>query len=198
VQILLFRFRRCLAVSLLLVPFVFLPFRAFAQDYRSGEYDLKAAILVNVLRFVDWPAAAYSSPQTPTQLCVLGRDPFGGALDQYSGTTVNGRPLAIRRLERGDEVRGCQLIYISSSERNLLGQILQHLQGQPSLTVGEMDQFAARGGMVQLTVENKQVHFTVNLAAASRAELRIRSNLLALSRLVATDPSPVGGLRFDR
>ena len=42
------------------------------------------------------------------------------------------------------------------------------------------------GGMVQLTMENKQVHFTINLGVASREELRIRSGLLALSKIIGS------------
>lgn len=160
------------------------PMHASGQEYRSDEYELKAAILVNLLKFVEWPATAYSSPQAPTVLCTLGRNPFGSALKEYSGNMVTGRPLLIRRLERDDNPHGCQLMYVNSSERKLLTQLLKTLHGGAILTVGEMDQFAARGGMIQLTVEDKQVHFTINLSVASREQLRIRSNLLALSRIV--------------
>jgi hypothetical protein len=197
-QIHVSRFGRYAAVSLLLALVSFLLLHGYAQDYRSGEYELKAAVLVNLMRFVDWPAtAAYSRPQTPTELCTLGRDPFGMALDEYAGNLVNGRPLIIRRLQRGDDPHECQLIYISSSERNLLAQILKNLQGSPVLTVGETDQFAARGGMIQLTVEDKQVHFTINLEVASREQLRIRSNLLALSRVINGEVS-TRALQSDR
>ena len=40
--------------------------------------------------------------------------------------------------------------------------------------------------MVQLTMEDKQVHFTINLSVASREELRIRSGLLALSKIIGS------------
>jgi YfiR/HmsC-like len=174
---------------LLLAGLALLPMRASAQEYRSGEYELKAAILFNLVKFVEWPAAAYPGAQAPTVLCTLGRDPFGSALDQFAGNTVNGRPLMIRRLQRDDDASGCHLVYISSSERKLLRQLLKTLQGGPILTVGETEQFAIRGGMIQLSVENKQVHFTINLSAASREQLRIRSNLLALSRIVGSNVS---------
>lgn len=166
-----------------------LPSHASAQEYRSGEYELKAAILFNLVKFVEWPAATYSGARAPTVLCTLGRDPFGSALNQYDGNNVNGRPLVIRRLRRGDDPHGCHLAYISSSEAKLLTQVLKNLSAEPILTVGEMEQFAGRGGIIQLTVEDKQVHFTINLSVASRGQLRIRSNLLALSRIVETNVS---------
>jgi hypothetical protein len=165
------------------------PLHASAQEHRSGEYELKAAILFNLVKFVEWPATAYAGAQAPTVLCTLGRDPFGSALNQYDGNNVNGRPLVIRRLRRGDDPHGCHLAYISSSEAKLLTQELKSLDAEPILTVGEMDQFAGRGGMIQLRVEDKQVHFTINPSVASREQLRIRSNLLALSRIVETNVS---------
>jgi hypothetical protein len=122
-------------------------------------------------------------------LCTLGRDPFGSALDEFAGNSANGRLVAVRRLQREEDARGCHLVYISPSERKLLAQELKNLQGAPVLTVGDMDQFAARGGMIQLTVEDKQVHFTINLGVATRVQLRIRSGLLALSRIVESNVS---------
>jgi YfiR/HmsC-like len=179
-----------LAAYFLLASLAFFPMHASAQKYRSGEYDLKAAMLFNLVKFIEWPATAYPSAQAPTVLCTLGRDPFGSALNEYAGNSVNGRSLVIRRLLRYEDAHGCHLVYISSSERKLLAQLLKNLQSGPILTVGEMEQFAVHGGMIQLTIEEKQVHFTINLSAASREELRIRSNLLALSRIVESSVNP--------
>jgi uncharacterized protein DUF4154 len=181
---------RIFAAYFLLAGLALFPVHGSAQEYRSGEYELKAAILFNLVKFVEWPATAYSSAQAPTLLCTLGRDPFGSALNEFAGNNVNGRPLVIRRLERDDDPHGCHLVYISSSERKLLAHVLKTLQGGPTLTVGEMKQFAVRGGMIQLTVEEKQVHFTINLSVASREQLQIRSNLLALSRIIESNADP--------
>jgi hypothetical protein len=166
------------------------PVHAHAQQYQSSEYELKAAILYNLVKFVEWPAQAYATARAPTVLCILGRDPFGSALDEYSGKMVNGRPLLIRQLGRDQDPRSCHLLFISSSERKLLEQVLHTLQGEPILTIGELEQFAERGGMVQLALEDKQVHFSINLTVATRDQLRIRSNLLALSRIVETKRPP--------
>jgi hypothetical protein len=78
-------------------------------------------------------------------------------------------------------------VYISSSERKLLAQVLKSTEGGSVLTIGEMEQFATQGGMIQITVQDKQVHFTINRSAASREQLQIRSGLLALSRIVESN-----------
>jgi hypothetical protein len=161
------------------------------QDYESSEYDLKAAILFNLVKFVEWPPTAYPDARAPTVVCTLGKEPFGPALDRFaSGNSAFGRQFVVRRLRYEEDSHGCHVVYISSSKRKLLPEILKGLEGSHILTVGETEQFAAHGGMVQLSMENKQVHFTINLSVASREELRIRSGLLALSKIVESSAIP--------
>lgn len=158
---------------------------AAADQAIAGEYELKAAMLYHLIQFVDWPSAAYPDPQAPHLLCVLGSDPFGNSLTSLaSKQTLNDRPVQVRHVQNDPSVRACQVLYISSSERNHLGQILLNLQSANVLTVGEMSQFAARGGMVQFALQDKKVHFDINLDAASHSGLKISSRLLALAHIV--------------
>lgn len=158
---------------------------AAADQAIAGEYELKAAMLYHLIQFVDWPSAAYPDPQAPHLLCVLGSDPFGNSLTSLaSKQTLNDRPVQVRHVQNDPSVRACQVLYISSSERNHLGQILSNLQSANVLTVGEMSQFAARGGMVQFALQDKKVHFDINLDAASHSGLKISSRLLALAHIV--------------
>jgi uncharacterized protein DUF4154 len=163
---------------------------ARAQKDEVGEYELKAAILYNLSRFVEWPTSAYADSQAPTVLCVLGQDPFGNSLKMPGQKhDASGRAVSIRRLKDDDGIRECHLLYISTSQRKALTQILSRLKGSSVLTVGEMSHFAAQGGIIQFTLEDKQVRFEINLDAASRTALKISSRLLALARIVK-DPRP--------
>jgi len=156
-----------------------------AQEDSAGEYEVKGAILYNLMQFVEWPSSADPAAQSPRVLCVLGWDPFGNSLVSLaSSKIVDGRPVQIRHVHNDERLRPCHALYISSSERKRLRQILLDLQGASVLTVGDMAQFAARGGMVQFALEDKQVRFDINLDAASQAGLKINSRLLALARTV--------------
>jgi hypothetical protein len=179
--------------GLIRVPLVFClllvhataPKIAAGQEESTGEYELKAAMLYNLTRFVEWPPSAFPDPQAPILLCILGRDPFGSSLTSIvSKQTVNGRPVLIRYSHNDKDVRGCHVLYISSSERKTTAQIFSTLKGSGVLTVGEMAQFAARGGMIQFSLEDQQVRFDINLDAASRVGLKISSRLLLLARIV--------------
>jgi YfiR/HmsC-like len=174
-----------------IVPFVFflvhilVPRTADGQEDFVDEYKLKAAMLYNLTHFVEWPDSAYPGRQAPIFLCILGQDPFASSLTStLPKETDNGRPVLIRRLQSEKEIPGCHILYISSSERKSAAHIFATLNGSSILTVGEMTQFAAHGGIIQFSMEDQHVRFDINVDAASRAGLRISSKLLALAQIV--------------
>jgi hypothetical protein len=171
---------------------------ASAQTDQVGEYELKAAILYNLIRFVEWPTSAYADSQAPTVLCILGQDPFGNSLNTLEQKKdASGRPVSIRQLKNENGIRDCHVLYISSSERKTVAQIWTRLKGSSVLTVGEMSQFAVQGGVIQFTLEDKQVHFQINLDAASRMELKISSRLLVLARIVKDQGPNADSREYD-
>jgi hypothetical protein len=52
------------------------------------------------------------------------------------------------------------------------------------LTVGETDNFAAEGGIINFKIEAGSVRVQINLEAARRQQLRISSKLLSLAEIV--------------
>ena len=142
-------------------------------------------MLYNLTNFVQWPDSAYPDRRAPIVLCILGQDPFATSLVSTIPKEIdNGRPMLMRHLQSDKETRGCHILYISTSERKTAAHIFSTLNGSSTLTVGEMTQFAARGGIIQFSMEDQHVRFDINLEAASRAGLRISSKLLALAQIV--------------
>jgi YfiR/HmsC-like len=153
------------------------------QAQASNEYQVKAAFLYNFAKFVDWPAEAFGDRNAQLVICVVGDDPFGGALDQaINGKSIGGRSLAVRRLKWGQELRSCHVLYISSSERKRLAQIIQSLRGASVLTVGEMGEFAQQGGIINFIWEANKVRFEINSQGSDQARLKISSKLLSLAK----------------
>jgi hypothetical protein len=185
-------------ISLVLCLLIVNPCISAAQENAVGEYELKAAILYNLTNFVEWPASAYPDSSAPTILCVLGHDPFGGVLtNSIPKEAGKGRPVVVRRVQPGKEIRDCHVLYISSSEKKTVGQIFSTLKGTNVLTVGEMSQFALNGGMIQFTLIDRQVQFEINLDAAAHGGLKISSRLLALARLVHEQSSGLEGKKLS-
>ncbi len=148
-----------------------------------SEYQVKAAFLLHFVKFVEWPTA--SSPSTPITICVLGKDPFEGELDQIvRRKTVDGRPLEIRKMTGLASLSACAVVFVSPSETRRFDAIRAALASGNTLTVGDSEGFAQRGGMINFVMENHRVRFQVNVAAAEKAHLKISSRLLQLAILV--------------
>lgn len=152
---------------------------------RLREAEVKAVFLLNFTRFVEWPPDSFPGPGDPIVIGVLGADPFGKLLDEaVRGERVNGRPIVVRRFKNAQELEPCQVLYISSSEKERVPGILELLRDSKTLTVGESDRFASQGGAIRLMTEKNRVRFEINKGAADRAGLRISSQLLRLGRVV--------------
>jgi uncharacterized protein DUF4154 len=158
---------------------------AAAQSVPSREYQVKAAFLFNFAQFVDWPSGAFPDESAPLAICVLGQDPFGSYLDDIvRGEQVNSRRLTVQRYRAPEDVRACQVLFVSRSESNKLDQVLASLKGVETLTVSDADDFAARGGMIQLTTENGKIRLKINIEAAKASGLIISSKLLRSAEIV--------------
>lgn len=157
-----------------------------AGEAFAREYEIKAVFLFNFAQFVEWPPEAFHGAKDPLVIGILGDDPFGTYMDEaVRGETVNGRPFVIRRFKRRDEISECHILFISRSEEAHLDQIIGALTGRSILTVGDMDEFSRRGGMIHFVTEDKKVRLRINIGAAKLAGLKISSKLLRPAQIVS-------------
>ena len=155
------------------------------QAQTPSEYQLKAAIIYNFSKFVDWPSRAGTDPSQPLVIGILGDDPFGREIDGVIyGKTANGRRLVIKRFSNLRDLSPCHILFVSSSQKNNLKQIFDSVAGSGVLTVGETDRFAEAGGVINLNIIDGKVHLIINQAAAERAGLRISAKLLGLAQVI--------------
>jgi YfiR/HmsC-like len=153
-----------------------------AQAGLSLEYETKAAYLFKFISYVDWPD---QSAGTIT-IGVVGDNPFGEALAPLNGRKVNGRTVVVREVASAAEWRNCQIVFISPSEKQRCGQIIESLKGSRTLTVSEIDGFAERGGIINFIAERNKVRFEINNAAARSKGLTISAELLKLAKIVGS------------
>jgi YfiR/HmsC-like len=162
--------------------------RTWAQENTPGEYQVKAAFLLNFAKFVDWPAGSFASPESPFLICVIGGDPFGHVLDDYMlGQQIGDRTVQIARfpdLRYLTQSRSCQIVFLSASIGRHSRKAIDNFRGTHALLVGDTPGFATSGGAIEFTLKKNHVRFTINPDAAKRAGLRMSSKLLSLAKIV--------------
>ncbi len=178
-----------------------------AQDQSNSsqalEYKIKAAFLYNFIKFVDWPEDRTANDDKITIVGIIGKNTFGDAFEPVKDKKVKGQEAVIKyfksfsELEKNsddlektaDEMKKCHLLFICSSEKDNLADIIDIVKNNNVLTVGETKDFLKAGGIINFLLEDNKVRFEINLSAAKKSKLIIRSQLLRLAQKVIDDES---------
>jgi uncharacterized protein DUF4154 len=144
---------------------------------------LKAAFLMNFVKFAEWPQGAVRPGQVFT-FCVTGDQSVFKEI--ALSIKRNSRPdlMAVSSVPWEGPLTGCQMLYLGGSDLQAARRIVDALQGEPVFTASDIDRFAEAGGIAQLRLENGMMRFTINAAAAHRARIQLSAKLLSLATLV--------------
>jgi hypothetical protein len=149
-----------------------------------NEYQVKAFFLYNFARYVEWPTETFKAANDPIVICILGQNPFGGALEQaVAGKVLGARPFAIRQISDIQPGSNCHILFVNSSEKKRFRSMAGRLKGSAVLSVGETPGFTADGGVINFKLEDGKVRFEIDVEAAGREHLRISSKLLSLAQI---------------
>jgi hypothetical protein len=157
---------------------------AAQEGVRADARHVEAAFLRNFAHYITWPEKAFTDPQVPWQICILGSDPFGNVLEKtFEGRTEQGRSFTILRTRKLTELYSCQIVYVAYKVSANRRAALSSLQGQPVLTVSNAPDFLQEGGIIRFDVTD-YVELSVNLDQAKAASLQVQTKVLEVSRAV--------------
>jgi hypothetical protein len=166
------------------VVFTLLPNKvvsAGSSAYPEGK--IKAALIYNFMRFVDWPV----EHSITGELCVLGqKQEYQDALlflsrRELKNTTISLRILSSKKL---DNLTSCQVVFVTSDASVQQKQKVLQLAGKPTLIIGDETSFLGDSGMINFVKKQKKIGFEVNLANVQAANIRISSKVLRLAEKV--------------
>jgi hypothetical protein len=154
-----------------------------AGSEHPNEFQLKAAFLFNMAKFVEWPPEDFASPADPLVICILGKSEIEDVLRQAPPQKVAGRLLMIRHIADAQRAGGCHILFVSES----VGRRWRSrgsTQSMNILTVGESIDFISQGGAVNFQLHGDTIHIQVNIEAVRRAKFVMSSKLLSLSEIL--------------
>lgn len=170
---------------------VSLPQESPAQAFGSSQDDVEAVYLYNFAKFVRWPAGTEHSTVT---ICVAGQNSYVDTLKRVvTGEQLGTRPFEVRAVQGSDQEVGCDILFLGSSTRDRLDELLAACAGKPALTVSDLPDFLDRGGMIQFVLAENRVRFSVNLHPVSRSGISLSSELLKVAATVMGTAGGGGG-----
>ncbi|HEY0857953.1 MAG TPA: YfiR family protein [Albitalea sp.] len=173
------RVRRLIALPLLAAALA--PCVARAVE----EAELKAAIVINILLFVEWPAAAPPEQGGALRLCVGPNSSLREAFKPLDRREVRGRVLELRELAPGDDGRRpCHAVFIDAADRTRLAATLRAQRAAGALVLSDDPDAPRDSTAIVLERVGNKIAFDVNLQPVRHARLQLSSKLLRLARVV--------------
>jgi hypothetical protein len=160
-----------------------IPRSAVAQQ---SEYTIKAVFLEHFTRFIEWPESSnIADPSSPFSIVVIGENPFGPILDQiYTGQKIRNKRVEIRLISSPEGITDCHILFISSSNREVLSEILSCTRNRPILTVSDTEGFAEDGVLINFYLAGDKIKFEINEKAVHESGLIMSYRLLNLAKIV--------------
>jgi hypothetical protein len=159
---------------------------AFSQEQHIQEYELKAVYLYNFLHFTHWPTSPGAEDAGPMVIGIVGKSPFGNAVEALKiSLEITGKPsISIKEFgpyRPGMDLSACNILFVSASEVKKFQKIINSLQQAPVLTVADTKNFIKSGGMINMVKHKGKIRWVINRTATANANLRISSQLLKIA-----------------
>lgn len=185
--------RRLRAIAALLLSLA-LAVPARAQDVDPDRAaGVKAAYVVNFLRYTQWPATAFSGPAAAYRVVVLGDEAVARALRETARRPVlaGDRPLDVITADPTDDgtLPHAHLVYFGAGvPHGTLVRLLATLPAQGVLTVGDGPGFCRDGGMLGLVLNDGRIVFDANSRAILSSPLVVSAKVMKLARVIEESP----------
>jgi len=143
------------------------------------EHELRAAITLNLARFVNWPSTRLETNADFT-ICVAPDHAGRFAVKALEGQTIHQKQVQVRFAElQENALENCQIVYFDDHMHDK--KLLQALSDKDVLTIGVHDDFFDQGGFMILSRAGRRVQFSINKTAMDMSALTPSSKILTLA-----------------
>jgi hypothetical protein len=192
-----------LTIALAMVAWLSSP--GWAQEIDPARAAaVKAGMVFNFVKYTRWSDDAFDGDESKVIITIVGESDIEEVLPAVIGRqTTQDRQIEVRQIQHPsatapepataaeltafyETLRDSHLVYFGRSEGSRLTDALEALAGGDVLTVSDVPEFAANGGMLGLTIREGRVAFDANLEAIESASFQISSQVLRLARIVSS------------
>jgi hypothetical protein len=147
----------------------------------SQEYVLKAAFLYRFIDYVDW---GNNEGQNFT-ISVLGESEIMNPLNEIAKEKkVRGKNMYIKKCLDINDIGLCQVLFISHTYTADISSVISTIGNRPILIVTEQKDACEKGAQINFLIAEDKLKFEINPKAASKAGLKISSELLQHATII--------------
>lgn len=147
------------------------------------EPELKAAIVFNLLLFMDWPPGREPSPSNPLALCVRSGSPLQAPLERLSGRAVRSARLEVRVLGLAAAGAACHAFFADGEEPER-ARTARLADAARAVVIADDTAQVSDATAVQLRRLESKLGFDINMPALRHAGVQVSSKLLRLAKVI--------------
>lgn len=150
---------------------------------QSVEYYVKASLIFKIAQYTEWNSA--NDPKS-FRIAVLGKSPFTGELEKLAAKTrIKNKPVIINYIKDYKMAEGAEILFICSSEKKILPEIILTYQAKNILLVSDSPSFSGKGVHFNFLMENDEtIHFEIDIKALKNAGLKPELQLLSIGKII--------------
>ncbi len=173
-------------LNFILAFFFIMPSFLYSQ-VQVSEYRAKAFFIEKLISYIEWPnERELNTTQNPFIISILGENYFENYLEEvFKDSPVNKRQVEIRYISRVDDIGTTDILFISSSMKNVLNSIKRYAENKPILTLGDTDGYGSKGVYINFYLENKKIKLKINESKMKDAGFKISYHLLRIAKIVS-------------
>jgi hypothetical protein len=184
------------AIFILFFIIASMPVAAVFPESTFEEYEVKAAFLELVSKYIEWPIEPdINAKNKPFIITVIGENPFvfarkgkdttGDWLTKFYETQkIKDRKVEIRYISEIEDIADCQILFISRSMKKKLPEIVEAVRQKPILTIADTEGFARKGIYINLYIENNRTRYEINRTGLKSSPLTVNYRLFEYGRQV--------------
>jgi hypothetical protein len=151
-----------------------------ANTLHVDERDMKAALIYNFSIYTAWPEVNSHS----FNVCTFEDDKENINTNLLESKKIHGKPIHFKVIRNMVEVKTCQVLYLEEATKLYNSKYSQLIEKLAILTISENSHQSDSLGIINIKLENKKYHFTVNNQMAKQLNLLVSSKLLRLATKV--------------
>jgi hypothetical protein len=156
---------------------------AHGQELTTDDPNkVKAAYLLNFVRYVTWPTNAVPEGETAWMIGIVGDDTLADTVEKtLQGHKVRHHPFRIVRAAKAEDLPPCQMVFLAMQDASARLTALARYRGKPVLTIGGAPEFLKEGGMIRFRSVGQTLRMDLDLGEARAAQLAIDTKMIEVA-----------------
>jgi len=172
-----------LFIQKILLISLILTLDSYSKTMEEINNNLKATYIYNIVNYITKQGTTHN--KKTFNICTQNRINLYTSLQKFENTTIQNKNIHIYNITKDiGYINYCNMIILPKLSDKKLKSIIQKARQENIITLSDIPNCATKGVMIYLKDASYKITFEMNLKELRKADIKISSRLLKLSKIV--------------